>query len=152
MNLLKVNFVLLIGMLCYISCNTGDGNKVERLRADSLINEVISGKLSLESLATSNEFMYFNEKYFHQSTDLNSIPLFDKKQIQVVTYRIYQNVKLVGNRYQFMVKQAKDLHIPNKAFVYYQRSFEEMNRRAAASKDSIRLELPDDYASQLIEQ
>ncbi|MNT94035.1 hypothetical protein D3C72_2356370 [compost metagenome] len=58
----------------------------------------------------------------------------------------------MDNRYQFAVKQAKDLHIPNKAFVYYQRSFDEMNRKAAASKDSIRLELPDNYATRLIKE
>ncbi|MCW8311834.1 hypothetical protein ACR78Z_17620 [Sphingobacterium thalpophilum] len=136
----------------YISCHGGDGSDLERLRADSLVSEVIKGRLSLDSLAKSQEFMYFNEKYFHEPANLKEMSAFDRIQVQVVTYRIYSHVKLVKNRYQFGVKQAKDLHIPNRAFVYYQRSFEEMNRRAAASRDSVQLELPEDYAIMLLKQ
>lgn len=145
------NFLLFVSVTIFCAaCSAGDGNQLERQRADSLTNEVIKGKLNLEQLAKSDEFMYFNEKYFHEPADLKTIPVFDKIQIQLVTYRIYKHVKLADNRYQFTVKQARELHIPNKAFVYYQRSFDEMNRKAAASKDSIRLELPDDYPAMLI--
>ncbi len=152
MSLSYIFLLSLSAVMLLASCSAGDGNKMERQRADSLCNEVINGKLNLEQLAESDEFMYFDEKYFHEPADLKTIPAFDKVQIQLVTYRIYKHVKLVDNRYQFAVKQAKDLHIPNKAFVYYQRSFDEMNRKAAASKDSIRLELPDDYATRLIRE
>lgn len=152
---MSLSYIFRLSLLTVIlsaSCSAGDGNNMERQRADSLCNEVINGKLKLEQLAESDEFVYFDEKYFHEPADLKTIPAFDKVQIQLVTYRIYKHVKLVDNRYQFAVKQAKDLHIPNKAFVYYQRSFDEMNRKAAASRDSIRLELPDDYATRLIRE
>ncbi|MFU1856437.1 hypothetical protein ACK8HY_05395 [Sphingobacterium sp. NGMCC 1.201703] len=152
MSLLYTSLIALSTAVLCISCAAGDGNKMERRRADSLTNEVIKGKISLERLAKSDEFMYFNEKYFYEPADLKAIPKFDKVQIQIVTYRIYKHVKLSDNRYHFTVKQAKDLHIPNKAFVYYQRSFDEMNRKAATSKDSIRLELPDDYATKLLSE
>ena len=151
MNLIKTVFITFFILLC-ISCSSGDGSKSDRLRADSLTNEVVNGKMDIAVLAKSDEFMYFNEKYFHEPADLKFIPAFDKAQIQVVTYRIYQHVSLEGNRYRFNVKKASELHIPNKAFVYNKRSFEEMNRKAAASKDSIRLELPHNYASMLINE
>lgn len=151
MDLIKLVFIPFFILLC-ISCSSGDGSKSDRLRADSLTNEVVNGKMNVAVLAKSSEFMYFNEKYFHEPADLKVIPAFDKVQIQVVTYRIYQHVRLANNRYQFNVEKASELHIPNKAFVYYQRSFDEMNRKAAASKDSIRLELPNDYASMLIHE
>lgn len=152
MSLLHTFLASLSGIALWVSCTAGDGNKMERQRADSLANKVVEGKINLEWLANSDEFMYFNEKYFHEPADLKTIPKLDKVQIQIVTYRIYKHVKLSDNRYHFSVKQAKDLCIPNKAFVYYQRSFDEMNRKAAASKDSIRLELPDNYATKLINE
>ena len=151
MNLIKTVFITFFILLC-ISCSSGDGSESDRLRADSLTNEVVNGRMNIAVLAKSDEFMYFNEKYFHEPADLKVIPTFDKVQIQVVTYRIYQHVKLHNNRYQFNVKKANELHIPNKAFVYYQRSFDEINRKAAGSKDSIRLELPNNYASMLINE
>ncbi|WP_312792587.1 hypothetical protein [Sphingobacterium sp.] len=149
MNSIKVCLIPFFITFC-ASCSSGDGNKSERSRADSLVNEVIKGRMDIESLAKSSEFMYFNEKYFHEPADLRNIPKFDKVQIQVVTYRIYKHVTLENNRYKFKIHQAKEIYIPNKAFVYYQRSFEEMNRKAAASRDSIRLELPNDYAAILL--
>ncbi|HAE68778.1 MULTISPECIES: hypothetical protein [Sphingobacterium] len=151
MNPIKAVLIPIFVLLC-VCCSSGDGSKSERLRADSLVNEVVNGRLALATLAESNEFMYFNDKYFHEPADLKVIPKFDKVQIQVVTYRIYQHVKLKNNRYVFNVQKASELHIPNSAFVYYQRSFDDMNRKAALSKDSIRLELPDNYASLLINE
>ncbi|MGE8302798.1 MAG: hypothetical protein ACN6OW_24735, partial [Sphingobacterium paramultivorum] len=93
MNLIKAVLISIIVFLC-ICCSSGDGSKSERLRADSLVNEVVDGKLNIATLAESNEFMYFNDKYFHEPADLKVIPKFDKVQIQVVTYRIYQHVRL----------------------------------------------------------
>ncbi|WP_286895458.1 MULTISPECIES: hypothetical protein [Sphingobacterium] len=151
MNPIKAVLIPIFALLC-VCCSSGDGSKSERLRADSLVNEVVNGRLALATLAESNEFMYFNDKYFHEPADLKVIPKFDKVQIQVVTYRIYQHVKLKNNRYVFNAQKASELHIPNSAFVYYQRSFDDMNRKAALSKDSIRLELPDNYASLLINE
>ncbi len=149
MNVFQIALIPLFALI-FICCYSGNGSKTERLRADSLVREVVKGNLSLLSLAESNEFMYFKDKYFYEPANLKIISKFDKIQIQVVTYRIYQHVKLENNRYRFHIQNARQLHIPNKAFVYYQRSFEEMNRRAAASKDSIRLKLPNDYATLLI--
>ena len=146
MNLIKTVLIPIIVFLC-ICCSSGDGSKSERLRADSLVNEVVDGKLDITTLSESNEFMYFNDKYFHEPADLKVIPKFDKVQIQVVTYRIYQHVRLKNNRYEFKVQKASELHIPNSAFVYYHRSVDDMNRKAALSKVSIRLGLPDNYAS-----
>lgn len=152
MNLWNSFLIACLGSFIFLSCNSGDGSRDDRLKADSLAKQVVLGKLSIETLAQSDEFMYFNDKYFYEPADLKSMSMLDKVQIQIVTYRIYQHVKLLDNRYQFTVKYAKDLHIPNKAFVYYQRSFEAMNRKAAASNDSIQLQLPDDYATKLIKE
>jgi hypothetical protein len=65
MNLIKTVLIPIIVFLC-ICCSSGDGSKSERLRADSLVNEVVDGKLKITTLAESNEFMYFNDKYFHE--------------------------------------------------------------------------------------
>lgn len=104
-------------------------------RTDSLVNEVLSGRLPLKTLAESKEFMYFDRKYLaEENLDLSKpdFPKEDKVRIQVVAYRIFKAVKLQDNQYVVSVAKGADLHIPQTLFSAYRNSLE--NGNAAARK------------------
>ena len=140
---MSVRKILILGYILavFCACSDGNGTQEEVKKADSLVDEVIKGNLKLKDLAESNNFMYFNKKFYTSPANLDSLPLKDRIQVQVVSYRIFKNVKLIDNRYVFKVQSAKQLHIPNQAFVYYQRSFDQMTRRAVKSRESLQLKL-----------
>lgn len=109
-------------------------------RTDSLVAEVLAGRLPLKELAESKEFMYFDRKYLADpKLDMNKadFPKGDKVRIQVVAYRVFKQVKLKDNQYSIAVERGEDIHIPQALFTVYRNSLENGNaasRRPGAEK------------------
>lgn len=134
----------------FLSCHNGNGTQVQRAEADSLAQAVLDGRLDLKELANSNHFMYFDESYMHDGTDIKNLEGMEKVKAKVVAFRIYKHLTLENNRYVLKAKSPLDLHIPNVLFVNFERAFIASNNKAISSNDSIKLALPINFQDSVL--